>query len=82
MNAKLVLLSFATLAFSSALSACATHHDVRPGVDGIHRVVIQTDDTEAGAREAIRQSNNFCKEQNKDAALGKGYTVEMKFKCM
>jgi hypothetical protein len=137
MNSKLVFLSLATL----AVSACATHHDVRPGVDGIHRVVIQTDDTEVGAREAIRQSNNFCKEQNKyaafvtedkkytgdmdestyrnakraskaaaavggavwvfggeternlgglaglggataDAALGKGYTVEMKFKCL
>lgn len=137
MKLKIVLLGLIV----GCLSACATHKDVRPGVDGVHRVVIQTDDTEAGAREAIRQANNFCKEQNKYAAfvnedqkytgdmdentyrnakraskaatavggavyvfggqtertlgglagiggatadqvLGKGYTVEMKFKCM
>lgn len=119
---------------------CAHHRDVRAGVDGVHRVVVQTEDKEDGAQEAIRQANHFCKEQNKyaafvneeskytgqmdekdynrvktasrvaqaaggaayvfggekesniggvvglggmvaDAAAGKGYTVEMKFKC-
>ncbi len=119
---------------------CAHHNDVRAGVDGIHRVVIQTEDKENGSQEAIRQANHFCKEQNKyaafvneeakytgqmdekdynrvktasrvakaaggaayvfggekesnlggvvglggvvaDAAAGRGYTVEMKFKC-
>ena len=103
-------------------------------------MVVQTDDQEEGAREAIEQANHFCKERNQyaafineekkytgsmnesdyktaktaakvasmvggtayvfggkkestaggivglgggiaDTALGKGYTVEMKFKC-
>jgi hypothetical protein len=57
--------------FSSAvlLSSCAHHDDVRPGVDGVHRVIIQTDDKEAGSREAIEQANDFCKEQHKYAAF-------------
>lgn len=123
------------------LSACAHHRDVRAGVDGIHRVVITSDDKEKGAREAIRQATNFCEERKlspafvnedtqykgdmdekdyntakkatkaakilggatyvlggktesnvggivglggvvADGVLGKGYSVEMKFKCM
>ncbi len=124
------------------LVSCAHHRDVRPGADGIHRVVIVTDNKEAASRDAIEQANHFCKdsggkqaafvnEEQKytgdmdeqtyknakrattvaktvggtvwamggkkesnigglaglggaagDAALGKGYTVEMKFKCM
>lgn len=123
-----------------ALGACAHHRDVRPGADGIHRVVIRTDDTEQGGREALDQATHFCKQSDKlayivkedqkytgdldektynnakratkvaktvggavwalgaeresnaggvvglggtaaDEALGKGYTVEMKFKC-
>lgn len=137
MRLKIVILGLVV----AVLGACAHHRDVRPGVDGINRVVIQTDDTEEGARNAISQANHFCKEQNKYAAfvnedkkytgdldektyrnakraskaatavggavyvfggqtektlgglagiggatadqvLGKGYTVEMKFKCM
>jgi hypothetical protein len=129
------------LALSLFTFGCAHHRDVRAGADGIHRVVIQTDDTDAAARDAISQANNFCEERNKqaafinedkkytgdmdestyktgkraskaaqavggavwvfggktesdiggitglggavaDSALGKGYTVEMKFKCM
>ncbi len=123
-------------------TACAHHRDVRPGADGIHRVLIQTDDTEGASRDAISQANHYCKSRNKnfeaafvnedkkytgdmdektyknakriskaasaaggavwalggkqesnvggivglgggvaDQALGKGYTVEMKFKC-
>jgi hypothetical protein len=122
------------------LAACAHYEDVRPGADGIHRVVVTAEDKESGSREAISQATYFCKEkklmpafideQNKytgnvdeqtyntgktiskaaemaggavwamggqkesnaggvvglggavgSAALGKGYTVEMKFKC-
>lgn len=128
------------LAAGFFMIGCAHHRDVRPGADGIHRVVIQTDDQEEGQRDAIRQANHYCaqtkkeaafiNEDNKytgdmdektyknakrattvaktvggavwalggkresglggvvglggvagDAALGKGYTVEMKFKC-
>ncbi|MNL09184.1 hypothetical protein D3C87_1299340 [compost metagenome] len=134
---SLVLVSAAAL----MLGACAHHRDVRPSADGIHRVVISTDDQDQGAREAIEQANHFCKERGLQAAfvneeskykgdisessyktakkattaakilggttyvmggakessigglvglggvvgdgvLGKGYSVEMKFKCM
>lgn len=51
------------------ISACAHHPDVRAGADGVHRVVISTDDKEAGTREAIRQANSFCKERNMSAAF-------------
>ncbi len=127
--------------FIFGLVSCATHPDVRPSADGIHRVVIKTADADQGSRNAIRQANNFCekrgqnaafvKEEQKytgdvdeqtyknvkraskvaktiggaayvfggekesniggivgvggaasDAALGKGYTVDMRFKCI
>lgn len=123
------------------LGACAHHRDVRPGADGVHRVLIRAEDTDEGGREAISQANHFCKQSKKmaavvneeqkytgdmdektyknakratkvaktvggsvwalgaeresnvggivglggtaaDEALGKGYTVDMKFKCM
>ena len=51
------------------LSACAHHRDVRPGADGIHRVVVTDDDKEEGARNAISQANHYCKESNKSAAF-------------
>lgn len=127
---------------AAILAACAHHRDVRPGANGIHRVLIQTDDTESASRDAISQANHYCKSRNKnfeaafvnedkkytgdmdektyknakriskaataaggavwalggkresdvggivglgggvaDQALGKGYSVEMKFKC-
>ena len=133
---KFIFLSLLTFIFVG----CAHHRDVRPGAEGLHRVAVQTDDKEAGTRDAIGQANHFCKERNQyaafveesqkytgdmdeasykkgktmakvakgvggaawvfggknesnaggivglgggvaDSALGKGYTVEMKFKC-
>lgn len=140
MNHKNIMSLFG-MAAVMGLAACAHHRDVRAGADGIHRVVIKTDDTEAGTRDAISQANHFCKERKQapafvneeqkytgdldestyknakrattvaktvggavwalggkkesdaggiiglggaagDAALGKGYTVDMRFKCM
>lgn len=48
---------------------CAHHPDVRAGADGVHRVVISSEDSEEGAREAIRQANSFCKERKLNAAF-------------
>lgn len=62
------------------LASCAHHKDVRPGADGIHRVVITTDDKEEGAREAISQANHFCEQSQKHAAFIKEdqkYTGDM-----
>jgi hypothetical protein len=128
------------LTLLALLASCAHHRDVRPGVNGINKVVITTDDKEEGARSAIDQANDFCEQTKKtavfidenqqytgdmdektyqtgkkvskvakvvggttwvmgapresnlggivglggaaaDSALGKGYTVSMKFKC-
>lgn len=43
-------------------SGCASHPDVRPGEDGVHRVAISTDDTDEANRSAIRQADHYCKE--------------------
>ncbi len=59
MKTKWIVLGLSLFAVS-----CAHHRDVRPGADGVHRVVIYTDDTDEGSREAIRQANHFCKEKN------------------
>ena len=73
--------SFYTLIVAGILfSACAHHNDVRPGVEGVHRVVIQTDDQDGGTRSAIRQANNYCKKSGKSAAFideQKKYTGDM-----
>lgn len=58
-----------SLSLLSLLTACAHWQDVRPGADGVHRVVIQTDDTEKGQREAIEQAGYYCKDKGKEAAF-------------
>jgi hypothetical protein len=61
---NLIALLFAVFLFS----ACAHHRDVRPGADGVHRVVVQAEDDE-GEQDAISQANHFCKERNQVAAF-------------
>ena len=52
-----------------SLCACAHHRDVRAGVDGVHRVVVQSEDKDEGAQDAISQANDYCKTFNKSAAF-------------
>ncbi len=62
------------------MAGCAHHRDVRPSDDGVHRVVVRSEDTEAGSREAIEQANHFCKQSNQYAAFVKEdnkYTGDM-----
>lgn len=62
------------------LASCAHHKDVRPGADGIHKVIVTSEDTEKGSRNAIDQANHFCKESDKYAAFineDKKYTGSM-----
>lgn len=49
--------------------SCAHHRDVRPGPEGIHRVIFSTDDMDKGHRKAIDEANHFCKERNQVAAF-------------
>lgn len=62
-----------TLAFSlltfAVLSGCAHHNDVRPGVSGVHKVVVKSEDGDQGAREAISQANHYCKESGRSAVF-------------
>ena len=57
------------LFFAFILGACAHHRDVRPGADGIHRVVVQTDDTAQASRNAIKQADHFCKQSGQKSAF-------------
>ncbi len=63
------------------LGACAHHRDVRPGADGIHRVLIQTDDVDGATRKCIKEANHYCKTKNLEAAFvgteDKKYTGDM-----
>ena len=62
------------------LVACAHHKDVRPGPDGIHKVVVQAEDNEQGTRNGIEQASHYCKQSNKEAAFlteDKKYTGTM-----
>lgn len=51
------------------LASCAHHRDVRPGADGVHRVVVSTDDKEEGSRSAISQANHYCAESKRSAVF-------------
>lgn len=61
---KLIIL-FPAILF---LAACAHHRDVRPGVNGTHRVVIKAEEQGNGAENAIAQANHFCEERYKNHA--------------
>lgn len=59
----------ASLFFVFLVVSCAHHRDVRPGAEGVHRVVVPAEDESSGSRNAIAQANHFCKEQNKMAVF-------------
>src|SRR5687768_17526769 len=65
---------------SVILVSCAHHKDVRPGADGVHRVIVTSEDNEKGARNAIDQAQHFCEKRNQSAAFvseDKKYTGDM-----
>lgn len=62
---KPIVFLFVTL----LITACAHHRDVRPGAEGVHRVVVPAEDEHSGSQNAISQANHFCKEQNKMAVF-------------
>ncbi|MGZ3744099.1 MAG: hypothetical protein ACXWRA_09645 [Pseudobdellovibrionaceae bacterium] len=66
--------------FSLLLISCAHHRDVRPGAEGVHKVVVRTDDKEKGTRSAISQANHFCEQSHRTAAFideSQAYTGDM-----
>lgn len=52
-----------------AVASCASHKDVRPGADGIHRVVVRASSRAVAERRAIKQANHYCDEEEKHAAF-------------
>lgn len=54
-----------TLAF---IASCASHEHVRPGADGIHRVIIRGEEKEEVERQAMSEANDFCDQYKKVAA--------------
>jgi Tfp pilus assembly protein PilV len=56
-----------TLISCSSPSARESRLDVRPGVDGIHRVVVISKNQVEGSREALNQADQYCKEIKKSA---------------
>ncbi len=45
------------------LGACAHHRDVRPGLNGVNRVVVKSEDENGGSENAIAQANHYCEEK-------------------
>lgn len=70
---NLIFLFFIPLLTLSVLFSCSSPSprenrlDVRPGVDGVHRVVVITKNQVEGSREALNQADQYCKEIKKSA---------------
>ncbi len=60
----------------SSPSARESRLDVRPGVDGIHRVVVISKNQVEGSREALNQADQYCKEIKKSAYFFNSKTDE------
>lgn len=55
---------------SLLLFSCAHHNDVRPGADGVHRVlIVDGEDQGEQSSNVMSQANHFCKEQKKFPAV-------------
>ncbi len=66
LNLFLVLLPVLFFSCSSP-SLRESRLDVRPGIDGVHRVVIISKNQVEGSREALNQADQYCKEIKKSA---------------
>ena len=68
---KIQVLSATALASLSIISfsSCAHHRDVRPGVDGVHHVLVRSEDKEKAERDAISQAEHYCQMTNRMPAF-------------
>jgi hypothetical protein len=60
---------FIFMIFLTFLFGCAHHRDVRPGSEGLHRVVVKAEQKDEGYRDAMSQANHFCEQQKKYAVI-------------
>lgn len=63
------LFTLSILASALFVSACHHHRDVRPGVNGVHKVKVQSGDQRLSSRDAIDQANYFCEQRQQYAAI-------------
>lgn len=67
MKNKLQLLVITTATILTA--ACAHHRDVRPGADGLNKVVVSAEDADQGSHNALSQARHYCESKNKEAVI-------------
>jgi hypothetical protein len=59
---KIISLVFISLAFG-----CASHPDVRPGIDGINQISLRGEDVKDTENNSYKQARSYCKDQHKTA---------------
>ena len=70
MSLKVVKISPFVLALSLFLSmSCAHHRDVRPGDDGIHKVILNVNTRDEGFRAGMREARHYCGQWQKEAIV-------------
>lgn len=47
------------------IEGCAHHRDVRPGNDGVNRVVLKSETKDGAYRDAMSEAEDYCKELQK-----------------
>lgn len=55
--------------FALTLASCAHYPDVRPGVDGVHKVVVSDADKTNAVQGALRQAKSYCEDKKQSAAF-------------
>lgn len=55
---------------------CASHPDVRPGVDGIHQISVRGEEVKDTESDAYKQARSFCKDQKKTAEFLSDETIK------
>ncbi|MBC7713649.1 MAG: hypothetical protein H7177_09935 [Rhizobacter sp.] len=56
---------FALTILAVLASSCASHPDVRQGLDGIHTITVHGEDIKDTESDANKQIKSFCKDQGK-----------------
>lgn len=51
------------------LTACAHYPDVRPGADGVHKVVVAHAEKSQAVQSALRQAKSYCEDKKQSAAF-------------
>lgn len=65
------MLKISILGFIILLASCGHHKDVRPGMDGTHKVFINDRNESKAHRKAMKQANHYCKDEDKRAYIVK-----------